>query len=282
MAKSKKDLDKLEKDILVAQEKLANINSAINRDQLLAENKAKDIVVLWKEEISILDDIELHKEKLKATKVAIDKAGEKNKANLSKLNDEKCELQSEVDDLRVSQSVELKSLVEIKKENEFETQKMAVELSTFLKEISEAKEKAQKELEDFDNKIIKKESEINTKIDKRNEIASQIETNKKDLDWQNLVLSDLLQKTNKSNNLDANIESNKKLLDKLASDIEAVKKEKIAKDNEKNKLESELIGLREEKWAIVKAKLAIADREIQLNSKENYIKEKFTAAGLSY
>lgn len=46
MAKSKKDLDKLEKDILVAQEKLANINSAINRDQLLAENKAEDIVVL--------------------------------------------------------------------------------------------------------------------------------------------------------------------------------------------------------------------------------------------
>jgi hypothetical protein len=54
------------------------------------------------------------------------------------------------------------------------------------------------------------------------------------------------------------------------------------KENEKNALESEIIPLRAEKGNIIKAKLIISEKEIELNEKEKYIKDKFQDAGLTY
>jgi hypothetical protein len=51
-------LDKLEKDIAVAQNYLEGINSAINRDTLVAEEKARNILILTKEEKDVQDRIE--------------------------------------------------------------------------------------------------------------------------------------------------------------------------------------------------------------------------------
>jgi predicted nucleic acid-binding Zn-ribbon protein len=52
------ELAEIEKKVLQAQDRLSDINNAINRDQLIAEQKAKYILVLKKEEDSIKKNID--------------------------------------------------------------------------------------------------------------------------------------------------------------------------------------------------------------------------------
>jgi hypothetical protein len=52
------ELTEIEKQILIAQDKLSDIDNAINRDQLIAEQKEKNILLLQKEENAIKKNIE--------------------------------------------------------------------------------------------------------------------------------------------------------------------------------------------------------------------------------
>ena len=275
-------LDKLEKDIAVAQNYLEGINSAINRDTLVAEEKARNILILTKEEKDVQDRIEWLKEQQISEWVALSAAQEKNKAEMDEMTSRKAKLNAELDDIKQKIIAETESLAKAKENSE----KNILSLDGIYKQILMDHETKKAELENELKGIKEKMMWANERNQKEiafaNRMKEEIKYNQSLIDAQAPMLSDMIQKLNQSDWLDKEILDKSAALEIINKNVEISKKELNTKENEKNALESEIIPLRAEKGNIIKAKLIISEKEIELNEKEKYIKDKFQDAGLTY
>jgi len=262
--------------------KLQEIESAINLDKTIKQNLEEDIKLLEEEKSGIVLTIDwLNKDKtiIKA-KVVSDK--KKIVADIKKLNDEKLELT-----LNITKQTELHSNTSNEyavKHNildkEFDNMKKEIknEELDIRKESDKLSKKNEKLIED--NTLLKRNNIIlvsnNKQQEKQNDIYLEQENNN------DKIVEDIKKNTIK----------NKKLTNK-SKDIEdsisiKIKKEwELNKDltklfNKKDIAEKEVEELASHKSEYVRQKLLIKQEKEDLVSKENYIKQKYIDAGLSY
>lgn len=277
-----KILDNLEHAIAIAQDKLTDINSAINRDQFIAEQKAKDILVLKKEEDSIKKNIEKLKQSEIEVWVVLDKAKEKNDAERSEMTSRKAKIQAEIDALGIKIGEETEKLAKIAVAHEKKVKILTKEYLLLVAENNNKREKLQETMREEENKQKNIANETKKADDKLNWILELIKNNEKKLEETNKVLADLIMKKLEVENLDHDIVTKKTentRLDKLI----IVLNEIINKlQQEKESLNKELLPLREENKTYIANKFALKTEREQLENKENYIKSKYEEAGLVY
>ena len=101
MKVTQEELDKLNKDIVEAQDKLGQISSAINRDRLIMEETTKTKDELLKEQESLISGIESSKSKKKNIEL-----------NIAQLEEEKALISQQLDDEKQQKQTIIKSLDE--------------------------------------------------------------------------------------------------------------------------------------------------------------------------
>lgn len=198
---TEKELTELEKKVLQAQEKLAGINDAINRDQLIAEKKAKDILVLEKLEKQRQKQIEQTKQICSEVEASLISAREKSIAEKSDMVSRKAKIQAEIDALWKKIWEETEKLSEIATAQEDKKKKLVKEFVQLQVENNKKWEKLQNDMKEEENKQRNFKNETIIAEAKLNWILEQIKSKNKELEQTNKVLADLIAKKLEIENL---------------------------------------------------------------------------------
>lgn len=276
------ELTEIEKQILIAQDKLSDIDNAINRDQLIAEQKEKNILLLQKEENAIKKNIEQIKQSEIDVWVALNTAQQKSNAKTAEMVSRKAKIQVEIDFLLEKEEKEIEKTWILEKANEKRIKEIAAQ---YIVSENEYKKKLEKLEEDMKEEENKQKNFINETLIAEAQlqwIYNTIAANKKELEETNHLLSNLIKykleleglehdistKATEKLNIDTIIATSNIIIEKLQQEIAA--------------LNIELIPLREENKVYVTNKFALKTEREELDQKEAYIKWKYEEAGLSF
>ena len=268
--------------ITTGQEKLQGICDAINKDQLIAETKAKDILVLEKKEKSLKESITLLKQLESDSKMTLSATQEKNEAVMVEMASRKAKLQAEIDkQIQKIDDVGIIMINEEAKHNE-QVKKLASEYATAIDEFNKKKEEFDQWVEEMQNSN-KFLIEENKKLESvRQKILNQIGENQKTLDWQLPLLSAILENERRL----WDIKSKRKWIEE---ELFEYNKQKISiiKEIEEAKaqieeIKKELNVFVSEKDKYVQERIALNLIQEQLNEKESYVKWKYESAWLKY
>lgn len=279
---TKEEYTKIKKELGRAKQKLSSIIDATNRDQLLMEEKSKNIKFLTDQENELEDRLSKLKETISEEEVGLSTTQKKNKAERVEMLSKKAKLTDVLSELEERIKDETNKLENIKLANEKAKKKIAEEYEAVVDDFNNKKLELGLKEKELGGSIAELQETIVGLIAKKEKQENEIAENQKKLDWQAIQLSELLKNMNKTHSLDSEIKTKQEKVVGIDKEIKELDEARKAKANENNKLEFDLIKLRNEKGEIVKARLAVSDREIALNSKEQYIKEKFKSAWLTY
>jgi len=281
---TQQELDKLEKEIKLAQEKLSDIMTAINQENLALEDRNKEKENIIKELELLKSDIENRKEEerdalnnFKDNKELQNKQilqlKDNIKESIQKFEEEKLEKESILNIL----SLELEKLKgqdktikdEIDSKNS-ELLNLIVEKSKELQKLEDDifSKKQEKSSVDIELAGVQKEIDLLGLIAKK-ELLNEIEEKTKDKEREFYNLNDLIS-TKESSITD---------LDKYISGLFQEKKDLLQQVNETKKI-LEFQSL--EKDEFIKAKFILQKDKEALGQREELIKEKYQAAGVNY
>lgn len=281
-----KKTDNHQEDIVTATNRLSDINYAINRDQGIAEQKAKEAI-----DLSLLVD----SKKLELSK--IEKYIIDGKTNLEKLQSQAVVEKENMDNVRRSIQKEIDSI--------------NANMEGLSKELESAKVQHIKSLNAISIEYKKKEDELISSIgiikSERDTLDNESMTLK--AENANLLLQsqkmqediydkceDIYDKNTEILNIDREIESKININKGLSSDIEN-KEEKIQLlqeevetillqidwlDKKKIELDNQVSTIEQERSDFIKAKMQLQKDRQDLNNREDVVKEKYQEAGLVY
>lgn len=275
-------LDKLEKDILLAQEKLQSINDAINRDQSFCEEKKKDIKLLEKEEKELVNNINILKEKQIEEQMTHNKAKTNYEAVMKKLNEDKLVLQSEIKIINEKMVNEVERLWDMQKKTKKEMEQLSRDYLLEASNTTKKSEELNKQISDLEKEIERLTILYNKewlKIQSQDDI---IEWNKQKIKEQEKDLNNLLSKIIERDNIELEIKRNAEDIQTQQKKLQDLKEELVILSNEKNKLEFDIIKIKEETSWYVQKKLTLNEQAERLAEKEKYIESKYIEAGLTY
>lgn len=277
-----KELEQLQKDIVIAQTKLDETVSAINREKLIVEEVKALNLQLAKETIDKKSSIELldkeHNEKVSNFNILIKKHNEQivmlsytiNEKNLQLSN-----IQGKIDIENVSYNEQVQ-----KRESELQSldtqiAKKQIELVSVGKDIDILEQGKAIVLKEKDA-IVTKNNDLLALISKKNgeieELVDNIEYLQGVVENDNKIIADLkkinLEEWEKFVWLQNSISDSKKVINEL--------------DIEKSNKEKELAILQLDIDKITREKFVLQERTDALNRREEYIKEKFQIAGVNY
>lgn len=272
----------ISREIEIAQEYLEWISSAINRDKLLLEEWQKHIAS-QEFEISELDNkISVLKQKVSEYEVVLSSTQDMNSAEIQKLNDKKLELQAELANMKVfgdDLDAKLNDMVaffgkeetRLKKEQEINVSLLKDE-TTVLEQIRDRAKDEVTELSVEKNSLVMEIWALEQERDsKQNEVV-----------WVNKILADILEKQRMLDNLESDLKSKEEQLFEYNKQKNFLSQEIQEAESNKNQLISELNVLVWEKDKFIQERISLDILKDQLAEKEDYIKTKFTSAGLNY
>jgi chromosome segregation ATPase len=277
------ELDKINLEIKKAQDKLGDIDNAINRESLVIESKTKESSEIVARTKLLQDELTVLEENIAEQRQSLKIFKEDSKNKKDKLNEEISNIETELSTIGSALTSDITALEASKKGliDQIDT------LSISLKKESEKKEKT---LTDLDRQIESKksaisnlESEFKTKSD--NYMAQIVTLNEK-YDAKTIQIGELEAKIS---NLEKNIDSKEKELYKISteildsgekkSDLEANIKE-LSSINES--LLKEMKSLESEKAQYVADKFALQRNKDDMDKREEFIKNKYQEAGVRY
>jgi len=281
----KKELQ-IKLEIKNAQNKLSEIMGAINNERLQQEKAERDT-----------QETKVYLEKVSKEIIAIDKQKEENK------NDFQNKKQGYVEILNgiTTDITTLKSeIVNLKTQKKIETESLDVHKTSIRKQISALRKEYDLEVVEYVNEITKLKAEKVTLkedrtvlIDETSENKNLFNESKARLDNINLSVLEagkVLKNTEKeieSKNsalfaiVSALIENNTEQTS-LLKKIKEAKQEITELNTNKDTLQEEVALLYKEKSDFIKGKLALQQDKEVLAQREEFIKEKYQAAGINY
>lgn len=274
------------KDIAVetvkAQEYLAGINNAINRDTLIAEQKAKNIMDLAKQEKDLQDSINQLSETKSNAEAALISVQNMNSTKIARMNEEKLKLQAELDEIGKNISLEKENLVKIQEAGKMESKRIAIEIDKMVATQEKNRKFLQDEIDMIkDNSLcIKKENE--NLISENSKIISSIEDNKNILDAQKPLLGEILVNQNKLDNIKYDIQIQEENKKQLLAEISSINIDILAKKQEQEEVSKELEIQKTEKDQFIKDKLSLSAEKQALQQREERVKYAFEQAGIAF
>lgn len=278
----KEQLEKLEKDILQAQEKLSDTMLAINREQLQLSNIKEKSVKYNSEKQQLLQDISI----LENTKWLLI---ESNTSLTKKHNEDVIMLSSKKDALLQEIKNEEEALNIIKSNIKSEITRHSVEINKLLQEkdsIIDAIESIKKQEIELIKSIESKQKEISDLNDNINSLRAVEARSRWGID---IVKSHIKELESQKSILESELKSLKNDV-KEFSDILIDKKESIEKSEcilkklitDKKQIESDISNIDEIRKSMNQEKFSIAEANNNLRSRESYIKMKYEEAWIPY
>lgn len=283
---SLEELEKIEKQIIEAQNKLSDIMTAINRERLVEEeisksNKTvKDEIKKLKDELEKItiefssEKKEVEKKEVELDRIIIDLEKELSDKNTSLENIKKM-ISSEEDNLLSVKNKIFSEMTEGKRLNDDTEKKMKEKIKELNSEITFK----ENELLELEHKTSTTNLQLENSTKKLQTVLSELEMREIELDSIHSIIT----------NFGAEKEKNLEKIDELKNTI--IELNESIKGNEFELLEikkqvdvakSELFDIEKEKSDFIKAKFDFAKQKEDLQMKEEFIKEKYQQAGINY
>ena len=283
---TQEQFDEIYDNIEAAQACLWDINLAINRDRLVAEESAKNLQLLKKEESDYITKTEEAKQikiDLESKIVALQDTYNANKKNIDQ---ETYKLQSKLDNISNSileqdnillnrKEITAKSIEELDKQYNV----VKADYDTKIDLLIQSEESKRQTLNDLEMRINNNEEklkEVQLVVSEQTIIVQGIEDKKKGLETTLATMQsdyDKLERNRKS--MEATLLELTSQQAELSINIDTLKQEKL-------ELEAKVVPMREEQAGFTKAKMQLFQDQQSLNQREEVIREKYLAAGLKY
>lgn len=251
-----------------AQAYLNGINEAINRDEIIAEEKNKKLKDLDKQIKSLESTISALQNEENEVKAKVISAQEIYKAKRDSFNEENNKLEQIMSWLT-------QSIVELEQKM-VDTTKLATDNEVLLEKHFEMvrwqyeKDHATilSEIDNLSGEIVKLKSEWQAIVFKNEKLVAELKDNEDKVAWQTKLLGDMLEKQRQLDNLDQTINLKQDIVAQMNTDIENLNKEVTEVKEEQKKVVKELEAQKEEVADFNKQKVILANEKQVLLQKE--------------
>jgi chromosome segregation protein len=280
------ELEKIEKQIKEAQEKLSDIMTAINRERLVEER-------ITKNNQKSKDDIKKIEDELEKITIKFNSESEMISKKESELDLIISGLEKEISDKNVTLN-NIKKAVQIEEDNLISTKdKLFNEISSNKKIIADDEKKSKEildgikfEISSKSNELDKLKHEISTNEIVLDGINKKIESSKTELDILEIELESVHSIISnfgaEKEKYSEQINEMKDTIIELGEGIKSYEFELSEIKKEVNNAKSELFEIEKEKSDFIKAKFDLARQKEELQMKEEFIKDKYQQAGINY
>lgn len=277
------ELDKINIEIKKAQDKLGDIDNAINRESLVIESKTKESSELVAKTQSIKDELVVLEENCAEERQHLKILKEDNKAKKDKLDEEIKKLEMELTSISSGLTSNISTLEASKTSLKAEVDNLSIQLKNETKKKEEALVILDGGIEDKKLALQNLNAEFKAKSD--NYMAQIVTLNEK-YDAKTIQIGELEAKIS---NLDKKIDTSSTDLHFLTEKITEYKEKKSDLEANIKELSSinesllvEMKNLEAEKAQYVADKFALQRNKDDLDKREEFIKNKYQEAGVRY
>lgn len=267
---------------LKAQEVLSEVNNAINRDNLILEEKEKEIKLKKQEAYDLDKEINALNLKRNDEKESLISTQKKNSLEREKLNEQKHDLVAFISKLE-NNKLELESEIEeLNKNKSITEEKINAEHRKLRTELSKEISKKQDEKKDLELEL----SEVRLLISNEEIILSNLQAKadkliekEKEL---NICESKIEERTQYLVSINWSIEDSEVVNKKLKKDESIIKSEIIELSKQKTQLDLDIKAIESEKESFAKEKFILLSQKEDLDKREEFIKEKYIQAWVKF
>lgn len=280
------ELEKIEKQIKDAQEKLSDIMTAINRERLVEEKITKSNIKAKEEIKKIEDELEKITSKFNFESEAVSQKEDELDSIISGLDKEIGDKNLSLENIKKMIKKEEENLISIKDKAFIEMNENKRVSDNFEKKSKEKIDSLNQEITfkenillELDHKLSSNKLQIDNTENKLKTLTSELEMREIELDSVHSII------TNFGAEKEKNIQKIDELKDTIIELGEGVKGYEFELSEIKKQVDiakSELFDLEKEKSDFIKAKFNLARQKEDLQMKEEFIKDKYQQAGINY